>query len=148
MSSDPARLLETPRRGAEWIRNRERGSSALLKVMVFMSLRLGRRASRSVLYGIALYFFFFAPAARRSSRYYLRLALGRPPTPADGFRHVLSFATCIHDRVYLVKQQYERFRITIDGEALMREQLESGHGAFLMGSHWRRCHVRRSVGRS
>src|SRR6202041_2372357 len=118
---------------AEWISYRERGSTGLLKLMVFLSLRLGRTLSRSVLYGIALYFFLFAPAARRHSRRYLRLALGRAPTPADGFRHVLYFATCIHDRVYLVKQQYQRFRITLDGEELMREQLESGHGAFLMG---------------
>jgi predicted LPLAT superfamily acyltransferase len=147
MSSEPAPLLEVPRKRAEWIRNRERGSSALLKVMVFMSLRLGRRASRSVLYGIALYFFLFAPAARRNSRRYLRLALGRAPTPADGFRHVLCFATCIHDRVYLVKQQYERFRITIDGEEMMREQLESGQGAFLMGAHLGSFEVLRSVGR-
>ena len=147
MSSDPARLFETPRKRAEWIGNRERGSSALLKVMVFVSLRLGRRASRSVLYGIALYFFLFSPAARRNSRRYLRLALGREPTPADGFRHVLYFATCIHDRVYLVKQQYERFQITIDGEELMREQLESGRGAFLMGAHLGSFEVLRSVGR-
>ncbi|MGA2397547.1 MAG: acyl-CoA synthetase [Steroidobacteraceae bacterium] len=147
MSSDPARLFEAPRKPAEWIGNRERGSSALLKVMVFMSLRLGRRASRSVLYGIALYFFLFAPAARRNSRRYLRLALGRAPTAVDRFRHVLYFATCIHDRVYLVKQQYGRFRITIDGEELMRGALESGRGAFLMGAHLGSFEVLRSVAR-
>ena len=147
MSSDPARLFEAPAKRAEWIGHRERGSSALLKVMVFVSLKLGRRASRAVLYGIALYFFLFAPAARRNSRRYLRLALGRAPTAADRFRHVLYFATCIHDRVYLVKQQYERFQITIDGEELMREQLESGRGAFLMGAHLGSFEVLRSVGR-
>jgi predicted LPLAT superfamily acyltransferase len=54
MSSDPARLFEAPTKRAEWIGHRERGSSALLKVMVWVSLRLGRRLSRSVLYGIAL----------------------------------------------------------------------------------------------
>jgi predicted LPLAT superfamily acyltransferase len=146
MSSDPARLFEAPRKRAEWIGNRERGSSALLKVMVFLSLRLGRRASRSVLYGIALYFFLFSPAARRSSKHYLRLALGRRPRPADGFRHVLYFATCIHDRVYLVKQQYERFCITIDGEKEMREALVSGSGAFLMGAHLGSFEMLRAVG--
>jgi predicted LPLAT superfamily acyltransferase len=147
MSSEPAPLFETPRKRAEWIGNRERGSSALLKLMVFVSLRLGRRVSRGALYGIALYFFLFAPAARRNSRRYLRLALGRAPTAADRFRHVLYFATCIHDRVYLVKQQYERFQISIDGESLMREQLESGRGAFLMGAHLGSFEVLRSVGR-
>jgi predicted LPLAT superfamily acyltransferase len=146
VSSGPARLLEAPRKRAQWMGNRERGSSALLRLMVLVSLRLGRRASRFVLYGIALYFFLFAPAARRSSRRYLRLALGRAPTPADGFRHVLYFATCIHDRVYLVKRQYERFRITIDGEQEMRAQLASGSGAFLLGAHLGSFEVLRSVG--
>jgi len=147
MSSRPARLFAAADKRAEWMGHRERGSSALLKLMVFLSLRLGRRASRSALYAIALYFFLFAPAARRNSRRYLRLALGRTPTAADRFRHVLYFATCIHDRVYLVKQQYERFQITIDGEELMREQLESGRGAFLMGAHLGSFEVLRSVGR-
>lgn len=147
MSSDPAPLLEAAEKRAEWITHRERGSIALLKVMVFLSLRLGRRASRGVLYGIALYFFLFAPGARRHARRYLRLALGRAPTAADRFRHILYFATCIHDRVYLAKRQYERFRITIDGEALMREQHESGRGAFLMGAHLGSFEVIRGVGR-
>jgi predicted LPLAT superfamily acyltransferase len=147
MSSDPAPLFQAPRKRAEWIGHRERGSRSLLKLMVFVSLRLGRRASRGVLYGIVLYFFLFAPKARRNSRRYLRLALGRAPTAADRFRHILYFSTCIHDRVYLVKQQYERFHITIEGEALMREQLESGRGAFLMGAHLGSFEVLRSIGR-
>jgi predicted LPLAT superfamily acyltransferase len=132
---------------AEWRSHRERGSNGLLKLMAFLSLRLGRRVSRAVLYGIALYFFLFAPAARRHSRHYLRLALGRRPTAADRFRQILYFSTCIHDRVYLLKQQYERFQITLEGEALMREQLGYGNGAFLMGAHLGSFEVIRSVGR-
>ena len=44
-------------KAAEWVRHRERGSLWLLKVMAFLSLRLGRRTSRVILYGIAAYFF-------------------------------------------------------------------------------------------
>jgi predicted LPLAT superfamily acyltransferase len=148
MTSDPARVFEAthPER-AEWRRSGERGSSSLLKVMVFLSLRLGRRASRPVLYGIALYFFLFAPAAGRHSRHYLKLALGRRPTVRDRFMQILYFATCIHDRVYLLKQQFDRFHITIEGESLMREQLGWGNGAFLMGAHLGSFEVIRSVGR-
>ncbi len=148
MTSDPARLFEGVRaEPAEWLSHRERGSSGLLRLMVFLSLRLGRHASRILLYGIAVYFFLFAPAARRHSRRYLRLALGRRPTASDRFRQILYFATCIHDRVYLLKQQYERFHITIEGESLMRAQLESGQGAFLMGAHLGSFEVIRSVGK-
>ena len=67
MTPDPSRVLE-PRvidgRAAEWRDYRERGSVRLLRLMAFLSLRLGRSLSRGVLYGIAAYFFLFSPAAR------------------------------------------------------------------------------------
>jgi predicted LPLAT superfamily acyltransferase len=115
--------------------------------MTFCSLRLGRTLSRSALYGITLYFFLFAPDARRHSRRYLRIALGRSPTLRDGFRHILNFASTIHDRVYLINGQYDNFDITVEGESLMRAQLHSGRGAFLMGAHMGSFELMRSVGR-
>ncbi|HMK86275.1 MAG TPA: hypothetical protein VK437_09990 [Steroidobacteraceae bacterium] len=137
-----------PRPGAaEWLAYRERGSATLLRLMVYLSLRWGRSASRTVLYGIAGYFFLFAPSARRHSRRYLELALGRKPRARDRFRHILYFATCIHDRVYLINDQYERFEITIEGEALMRAQLASGQGALLMGAHMGSFEVMRAIGK-
>jgi predicted LPLAT superfamily acyltransferase len=146
MTPDPAPDLPILK-PAEWISYRERGSTGLLKLMVFLSLRLGRTLSRSVLYGIALYFFLFAPGARRHSRRYLKLALGRNPSPIDRFRHILYFATTIHDRVYLVKEQYDRFDLTIEGEAEMIEHLGSRRGAFLLGAHMGSFEVMRSAGR-
>jgi predicted LPLAT superfamily acyltransferase len=151
MTPDPTLDAASPHdaraRPAEWISYRERGSTAWLKVMVFLSIVLGRAASRVVLYGIALYFFLFAPGPRRSSRRYLELALGRKPTLRDRFRQVFYFATCIHDRVYLVKGQYGRFAITIEGETLMRSLLDSGQGAFLMGAHMGSFEVMRGLAR-
>jgi predicted LPLAT superfamily acyltransferase len=131
MSADP----RTPaQRAAEWVRHRERGSLFLLRIMVFLSLRVGRRLSRVILYGIAVYFFLFAPSARRQSRRYLRLALGREPKPIDGFRQVLSFATTIHDRVYLINEQYDLFNITSAGEHDMLAR-SNGRGSLLLGAH-------------
>jgi predicted LPLAT superfamily acyltransferase len=141
-SSGPARA-----RSAEWIGHRERGSVALIKVMVFLSLTLGRAASRVVLHGIALYFFFFAPGAARHSRRYLELALGRRPRMLDRYRHLFCFAACIHDRVYLLREQYHRFDITIEGESLMRELDDAHQGAFLMGAHVGSFEVMRGVAR-
>ena len=134
-------------RPAEWIGSRERGSAALLRVMAFLSMRLGRKLSRIPLYWIAAYFFLFAPRARRQSRRYLRRALGREPRAGDRFRHILYFATTIHDRVYLINEKYGVFRITIEGEALMLEQAERGTGALLMGAHMGSFEVIGSMGR-
>jgi predicted LPLAT superfamily acyltransferase len=135
------------RTAAEWRRHHERGSSLLLRIMAFLSLRLGRTLSRPVLYGIAWYFFLFAPEARRHSRRYLRLALGRAPRARDRFLQILSFATTIHDRVYLINEHYEEFNIAIEGEPLMRAQVDSGRGCLLMGTHMGSFEVMHSLGR-
>jgi predicted LPLAT superfamily acyltransferase len=147
MALDPTHRLDTPAKAAEWVSSRERGSAALLRLMAFLSLRLGRRLSRVALYGIAVYFFLFAPAARRQSRRYLRRALGRTPRARERFRHVLNFATTIHDRVYLINEQFDTFEITIEGDSLMRTQAELGQGAFLMGAHMGSFEVIGSIGR-
>jgi predicted LPLAT superfamily acyltransferase len=132
---------------ADWIRHGERGSNALLRLMAYLSLRLGRTLSRIPLFGIALYFFLFAPAAARQSRRYLRLALGRAPSAHDRFRHILTFATAIHDRVFLISEQFGMFNITLEGEACMIAQSDSGQGALLMGAHMGSFEVIRSLRR-
>jgi len=122
-------------KAAEWVTHRERGSLWLLKIMAFLSLRCGRAPSRIILYGIALYFFLFGPSARRHSRRYLRLALGRAPTARDRFRQILSFATTIHDRVYLINGQFEKFAISVEGEEMVLDHQPKGRGALLLGAH-------------
>ena len=88
----------------------------MLRVMTWISLRLGRRAGRVVLHPIAAYFLLFAPASRRASRNYLRRALGRPPRWRDLYRHFFTFAATIHDRVYLVNHRFELFDFEVHGE--------------------------------
>ena len=136
----------TVERKAEWVEHRERGSPFLLRVMCFLSLRFGRRVSRVVLYGIAIYFFLFAPSARRASNAYLRLALGRAPRARDRFLQILSFATTIHDRVYLINGQFDKFNISIEGEDRMLKHL-GGRGVMLLGAHMGSFEVMHSVGR-
>ena len=118
-----------------WVTAPERGSATLLRIMSVLSLRLGRRASRIVLYMIVVYYFLAAPTAARASRLYLRRALNRPPTMGDRYAHLLSFATAIHDRVYLLNDRFELFSIEVSGEALLQRALRDGAGCFLMGAH-------------
>jgi len=132
---------------AAWVGYRERGSTSLLRIMAFLSLRFGRRVSRVILYCIAVYFFLFAPSARRSSNAYLRLALGRAPTARDRFLQILSFATTIHDRVYLINGQFEKFNISVDGEDKVLGHT-GGRGALLLGAHMGSFEVMHSLGRT
>jgi predicted LPLAT superfamily acyltransferase len=147
MAPEPGQIAAGRPKSAEWVGKRERGSTHLLRFMAFVSMRLGRRISRIPLYGIALYFFLFAPGARRQSRRYLRRALGRSPNALDRFRHVLYFATTIHDRVYLINERYDTFSVTIDGEELMLSEVQRAQGAFLMGAHMGSFEVIGSIGR-
>lgn len=131
----------------EWRRHRERGSARLLRIMTFISLRLGRRAGRVLLYAVVGYFFLFAPRARRAALDYLPRVLGRRPRARDRWRQLTSFATTIHDRLYLLNERFELFDIAIEGEALMRDRLRAGGGAFLIGAHLGSFEVTRAIGR-
>jgi predicted LPLAT superfamily acyltransferase len=143
-TADP---VDAAAKAAEWVRHRERGSLLLLRIMAFLSLRCGRRASRLILYAIALYFFLFGPSARRHSRNYLRLALGREPRARDRFLQILSFATTIHDRVYLINGQFEKFIISVQGEDMVLAHEPKGRGAMLIGAHMGSFEVMHSLSR-
>ncbi|MEO7761076.1 MAG: acyl-CoA synthetase [Casimicrobiaceae bacterium] len=131
----------------EWTTRQERGSVRLIRLMTWLSLVLGRRVSRLLVYGIAAYFFVSSPAAARASRDYLRRALGRPPTALDGYRHILSFASTIHDRVYLLNGRNDLFDIEIHGRDLAVDAIANGRGAFLMGAHMGSFEVIHALGR-
>ena len=132
----------------EWMRRAERGNMFWLRVMSLLSLKLGRRLSRVVLYGIALYFVLCASAARQASRDYLERCLGRAPSWLDLYRHVLGFASTIHDRVYLLNDRYELFDIQCCGhEAIDSLNREAGRGCFLFGAHLGSFEVLRAMAR-
>jgi predicted LPLAT superfamily acyltransferase len=114
--------------------------------MAFVSLRLGRPAGRIILYGIAAYYFLFAPRAARSMRAYLRRALDRAPRARDRFRLIMNFATGIHDRVYLLTGRYDLFKVTVCGEEKVRQVLERPGGAVLMGAHVGSHEIVRMIG--
>jgi predicted LPLAT superfamily acyltransferase len=144
----PAAEPATPRTSAaQWVGEPERGSATLLKVMIFVALRLGRPVARCCLYVIAAYFFAFAPAARRSSLEYLRPALGRAPRMRDRFGQVFAFASTILDRLYLVKDRYQCLDISLEGAELMDQTLARGRGAFLLGAHLGNFETMSAVGR-
>jgi predicted LPLAT superfamily acyltransferase len=140
-------MTPMPKAPAEWVAHGERGSTILLRAMAFVSLRFGRRFSRIFLYGIAAYFFLFAPSAKLNSLGYLQLVLNRAPRALDRFRQILSFATTIHDRVYLINEQFEIFNITLEGESTVLSLANAGRGALLLGAHMGSFEVMHCLGR-
>ena len=131
----------------DWAHTPERSNRLMLRVMTWISLRLGRRVARGVLHLIAAYFLLFAPASRRASSDYLRRALGRPVHWRDLYRHFFTFAATIHDRVYLVNRRFELFDFEVHGEDALRRLLADGKGVFLLGAHLGSFEVIRAIGR-
>lgn len=145
MSVDVAEAGEDPPR-AEWARRPERSNAVALRFMAWVSLRLGRPAARFLLYIIAAYFLVFSPTARRAVRGWLRRVHGEPRL-RDLFRQFLSFASVVHDRVFLVNDQYDMFDIHLHGHELAKEMRVQGRGLMLMGAHMGSFEVLRSLGR-
>ncbi|NLP63592.1 acyl-CoA synthetase [Paraburkholderia sacchari] len=135
-------------RRTDWAQRQERGSALLLRAMTWLSLRLGRTAARGLLHLIAVYYVLFSPRARAASRDYLRRALGRPARWSDIYQHVFTFATTIHDRIYLINNRFDLFDIRPQGHTLVDAALAKGRGAFLMGGHLGSFEVVRALGRT
>lgn len=133
--------------GAEWARSPERSNMLMLRIMTWISLRLGRSAGRVVLHLIAGYFLLFAPASRAGSRAYLGRILKRRVRWTDIYKHFFWFASTIHDRVYLLNQRFDLFDIQVHGEQLMEELLADGQGIFLIGAHMGSFEATRALGR-
>lgn len=136
--------------GAEWARRPERSNAHALRFMAWVSLRLGRTAGRGLLVLIAAYFLVFSPAARRASADWLRRVRaedGWQPGWRDLFRHFLSFASAVHDRIFLVNDQFDLFDIHLHNHEVTVQMREQGRGLMLMGAHMGSFEVLRSLGR-
>jgi hypothetical protein len=120
----------------EWLKRKERGNIFWLRVICWLSLALGRRISRIVVYGIALYFVLAVSAARKASREYLVRCLERPVTWYDLYRHILAFASTIHDRFYLLNNRDDLFNIQVFGTEPYQSLIDCNKGIFLFGAHF------------
>ena len=143
--ADPPCPAGTPRQ--EWATRREHGSVPLLRLMVWLALRLGRAPARLLLYPICAYFLAFAADSRAASRDYLRRVLEHPPSWLDRWRHFLAFGACVLDRVFLLNDRTDLFDISIQGGEVVRELLKPGKGCLLFGAHLGSFEVLRAMAR-
>ena len=133
--------------GAVWARGREHGDRRLVRLIVWLTLRLGWPVGQLLLYPATAYFFLSLRDARTASRRYLRRALGREPGPADVWRHFFTFACVILDRVCFLANRTGRFRIRVVGHQHLAEALAAERGCLLLGSHFGSFEVLRAFGR-
>jgi predicted LPLAT superfamily acyltransferase len=129
-----------------WVGLQERGTPASLEVIAWIALRLGRWVARLLLYPVIVYFVSTADAARLASYEFLNRARGRSAHWWHVLRHFYRFAATILDRLYLLRGNFERFRVTIHGRELLQRQVETGKGGILLGSHLGSFEVLRTLG--
>ena len=129
-----------------WLAQREGGSTIAMRALVGVSLALGRRAGRLFLYPICAYFVLFSRGTRRASADYLRRVLGRRPRLAEVMRHYHTYASTIHDRVYLRAGRYEHFDVRLEAPPALLAGLRAGRGGILLGSHLGSFEILRAAG--
>jgi len=134
-------------REANWAQTPERSNLFMLRLMIWLSLVLGRAPTRLVLYLITAYFLLFAPGSRRASTDFLRRVLGRTPGWREVFRHIFTFSATIHDRVFLLNHRFDLFDFEVHGKDILFEHLANGKGLFLIGAHLGSFEVLRALGR-
>ncbi len=118
----------------EWTRVTEKGSVLGLQIIWFVCRVLGRRAVRSLIRFVALYYVLTDSEMRRVSRDFQQRA-GLPGTFMDVYRHVLRFSFCIVDRLFLLSGRTEHFEFESHGDAEVRAILARGQGVILVGAH-------------
>jgi len=140
-------ILETKRSEEDrWAGLPERGTSASLEAIAWIAVRFGRAVARLLLLPIALYFLITARSARSASYEFLKRARGGSVHWWDVLRHFYYFASTILDRLYLLRGEFERFRVTIHGKEVLHRHMETGKGAILLGSHLGSFEVLRALG--
>ena len=131
---------------AKWLEQRERGTSAALDLITWLTCVLGRRVGRMLLIPICWYFVALSPRARRASRSYLQRVFGAPAGIAQVFRHFHVFASTLLDRIEMLSHGSSRFDIRIHNGPALEAILARGHGCLLLGSHLGSFEILRAFG--
>src|SRR5260370_29976847 len=124
----------------------DRGTPAMLRVINWIAVHIGRAVARLLLYPITLYFLIGAHAARRTSYDYLEHVRAGPARWWHVFRHFHCFGATILDRFYLLRGEFERFDVRLHHTEILHRQVETGKGCILLGSHLGSFEVLRALG--
>jgi len=130
--------LSADLRGAyrDWTRAPERGSPWLIRFIVALARSFPRRWVTLLLYPIVAYFVTFSPRQVAASRHFLTRALRRPPRRREIFRHYLTFARMVLDRVYWLSREPHGIRVRVSGQESIENDLAGRtEGALVLSAH-------------
>jgi len=117
-----------------WLQVAEAGSVLGLRIVLLTSRLLGRRGARALLLPVVLYFALLRRGARKASRAYLQ-RVGQRHDYWAVYRHLLRFAQCALDRLFLLQGRTELFEVSSTGTEHLRSLRDQKQGAVLLGAH-------------
>ncbi|HJR12466.1 MAG TPA: acyltransferase [Rhodanobacteraceae bacterium] len=118
-----------------WLDRPEAGGWFAIWLIRFIGLHFGRAFARLILYPITLYFYFRRGPERRASRDYFRHLTGKPGGAWQVMCLIHAFAATILDRVFLLAQGIDGFRVSTRGVEELHRHLDGGKGVMLLGAH-------------
>jgi predicted LPLAT superfamily acyltransferase len=136
---------------ASWASTRERGSLIMMRLMVLGLKLLARPVTTPVVYAAALYFFLFGRRARAMSREYLRRIAreapecGLRPDAACAYRHFVSFAHAIRDKLDAWSGRLDYAQVEFDDHGRLRAAAAANRGILIIGSHLGNVEVCRAL---
>lgn len=132
----------------QWKGRREIGSPWLMKAFARTCLAVGPRVARLMLGPVCAYFFLVKGEARRASRAFLGLALERPVTAGDVWRHFWTFSQVVLDRVFILGREGRGITLEKINPGALLDALDQGRGCLMLGSHLGSFEASRAIKRA
>ncbi|MCP8900130.1 hypothetical protein [Gilvimarinus xylanilyticus] len=129
---------------SNWHQERERGSALGMRLLFWVYRHGGRYLVQPVVYLVVLYFFLTRAATRRYSRDYLQRA-GATSNTWQVWRHHLSFAAALLDRLGAWMGRIQRSDVAFTGHKQLLQLQEQNKGAVLLGAHFGNLEMCRAV---
>ncbi|MBN2718672.1 MAG: hypothetical protein JXX14_22695 [Deltaproteobacteria bacterium] len=126
---------------SSWVKQKERGTSLGMRLMLFVLNTFGYPIASLLLYPVVLYFYITGKRARDASLYYLRRVhsvcrSGPLPGLRQSHAHFVSFAQSSLDRMWFWQSKTDRFQIHTDELDQIQKYLDQGRGCLLLGAHF------------
>lgn len=117
-----------------WYELQESGSVWGIRFLFWLLRAGGYRVSRLLVYLVSFYFVMFAPSVRRWCGVFHQRAIGKSSFWSS-YKTLVNFSMTIVDRALIQMGKGDRFRVTVEGEEILRRYEGPEKGVFILGSH-------------
>ncbi len=129
-----------------WLAQQERGTRWAYQLMLWVSLRIGRKTARILLYPICTYYVLFSWRASNGIKTFLHRVLQRRVTLKDLFWQYHAFASTLLDRTFILANRRDEYDLNIKNLDILLDRVDQKQGCLLLGSHLGSFDILRATG--